>query len=158
MAQDPAPARGEYELKGPDGRVQGLFNLWRLQAMIQAGTLDPRCKLRLPRLSGGWPNPEDDRVDGWVAVAEVPELRALMILLGQAPEAVEGERRIAGWQARQDAGTEGPQDRTDSQELSQAIRAVAPPAQGGIDLKKAGLVVGAIVLAALLVGALLSWL
>jgi hypothetical protein len=150
-----APARGELELRGPDGRTLGLYNLWALRAMIQAGSVDARCKVRPPRLSGAWPAPQDPGTGEWLPMAELPALREVMDLVGMDPVAAEGERRIAGWQADRAVG-DGDDGPSDAYEVSQAIRAVAPPAPGRISLPLiAGLVVGLIALA-MLMGLILS--
>ena len=154
-ASQDAPARGEVELRGPDGRTLGLYSLWALRAMIQSGTVDPRCKVRPPRLAGAWPAPQDPGTGEWLPMAEVPALREVMDLVGMDPVAAEGERRIAGWQADRDADADdGP---SDAHEVAQAIRAVAPPPPGGrLSLPLiASLVVGLIALA-MLMGLLLS--
>lgn len=154
-AQD-APARGEYELRGTDGRTMGLYSLWALRAMIQSGTIDARCKVRPPRLAGAWPALQDPGTGEWLPMAAVPALREVMDLVGMDPVAAEGERRIAGWQTDRSAGVDADDGPSDAHEVSQAIRAVAPPPPGRISLPLiAGLVVGLIALA-MVMGWLLS--
>lgn len=153
---DSSPALGEFELRGPDGLPQGLYNLWTLRAMIQSGALDARAKVRPPRLSGAWPLKNEADGGPWQSIADIPALREVMELVGMEIAVAEGERRIAGWRASPTDIPEEESSHRDLREVSQAIRAAAPAPTGRNPLPIVGGLVVGLILLAMIGGLLLS--
>lgn len=125
MAQDAAPApqtegpEWEFELRMPDGRLDGLHHVYALQAMLYAGKLPKDCQVRRPAPGPGWPG-EPEQAGEWMPLWALPDLKAVLDLQGIEYGQAEAERRIAGWQRSAGASEEEP-------ELTQSPVTIATP-------------------------------
>ncbi|RME24016.1 MAG: hypothetical protein D6798_12205 [Deltaproteobacteria bacterium] len=100
-APAPAGAEWEYELRLPDGMLAGLYHVHELQEQLYVGAIDPESTVRRPAPGPAWPG--DSSLAGpWQPLDAIPELAAVIGLLGIEVRRTDERRRIAKWQKSDD--------------------------------------------------------